>query len=88
MSRPTNFVLLQCGININSFIEEEESSGLLPPEANRNTYGIVRNAVLSLWRRDVSKRLELEEVLSQFRPAERPYALAAWTYLDSEFQRN
>lgn len=73
---------MQCGLNASGLCDEEE--GLLPPGSNESAYARARNAVLALWRRDVSRRLSEERALHAAAPGSRAYTLAAWRFLDGE----
>jgi hypothetical protein len=73
-----------CGLSPEGLSEDEKVAGLLPPEANPQEYAIVRNYVLGLWRKDVSKKLLVSDVLAAVKPKDTAYALAAWQYLNGE----
>ena len=55
----------------------------LPPDVDVTHYTTIRNAIISLWRKDVSKDLSIIECLGKFRMRDQPYALAAWRYLNA-----
>ncbi|KAK9804501.1 hypothetical protein WJX73_000258 [Symbiochloris irregularis] len=71
----------ELGLNAQALSEEEET--LLPPGADEAAYVRVRNFVLALWRRNVSRILELSEVLNEVRPKLHGYARAAHSFLDA-----
>jgi hypothetical protein len=73
-----------CGLNSEGLSEDEKSAGVLPPEANPQEYAKVRNRVLAMWRKDVSKKLLIKNVLNTVKPRDRSYALAAWQFLNGE----
>ena len=74
-----------CGLSIEGLGEDEINAGILPPEASPYEYALVRNKVLSMWRKDVSKKLLVKDVLEAVKPRERAYALAAWQFLNGRF---
>jgi len=71
-----------CGFNPDGLSDDEK--GLLPSGADEKTYARVRNRVLSIWRSNVSRRLELSDAISFFDQGNAPYALAAWMFLNGE----
>jgi monoamine oxidase len=72
---------LQLGLNVSGLDDDEY--GLLPKGADVEAYARVRNAVLGLWRRNVCKMLTLEDAMLQFQDRDKPYALAAWHFLNT-----
>ena len=71
----------EVGLNGGGLAEEE--AGLLPPGASETDYVRVRNALLCLWRADVSRVLTQGAALAAVEPADRPYALAAHRFLSA-----
>ena len=70
----------QVGLNANGLAEEEE--GLLPEGACEATYAAARNRVLARWRGNVARYLTQKAALANLPKEERPYALAAWRFLN------
>lgn len=73
-----------CGLTPEGLCEDEINARLLPPEANPQEYAKVRNFVLGMWRKDVSKKLTIKDVLAVMKAKDRAYALAAWQFLNGE----
>jgi len=73
-----------CGLNSEGLSEDEKHAGLLPVDANPQEYAKVRNRVLAMWRKDVSKKLSIKDVLDTAKPRDKSYALAAWQFLNGE----
>lgn len=71
------------GLHPTQLDEDEQRAGLLPPGASAPDYVRCRNAVLSAWRADVSRRLPEAEAVAAAAPRDRPYALAAWRFLSA-----
>jgi hypothetical protein len=72
------------GLNFEGLSEDEKNAGVLPPEASPYEYALVRNRVLGMWRKDVSKKLLLKDVLDAVKPREKAYAVAAWQFLNGK----
>lgn len=79
---PEEFTAWACGLNHLGLSEDE--AGLLPEGADEEVYARVRNEVLVKWRADCSRRLTLEAALADYPDDEKPYALAAWKFLEGE----
>lgn len=77
-----------CGLNFEGLSEDEKSAGLLPSDANPQEYAKVRNRVLAMWRKDVSKKLLVKDALDAVKPRDRSYALAAWQFLNGTPTKN
>ncbi|KAL4451265.1 hypothetical protein ABPG77_009337 [Micractinium sp. CCAP 211/92] len=74
----------EVGLNGGDLMPDE--AGLLPPGADAAAYVRVRNRVLCMWRRDVSRRLSEEDAIAEVAtasPADAPYALAAHRFLSA-----
>ena len=66
--------------------EGPEERGILPPDADKNMYAVVRNIVLNAWRSNVSAYLSEKQAVNLFPDVRmKPYAVAAWRFLNSMF---
>ena len=66
--------------------EGPEERGILPPDADKNMYAVVRNIVLNAWRSNVSGYLSEKQAVNLFPDVRmKAYAVAAWRFLNSKF---
>ena len=62
----------------------QEERNLLPSIAKTSLYAHARNVLLNYWRYDVRQYLSEDDAIDLFGDSMKPYAMAAWHYLNSK----